>query len=127
MVKLLPFDFTIVYKSGSENKGADALSRRPQHADFFTLVMPIPLDFSDLREAIEADPYTKQIRDQLSSDPSTDPYFSSSANHLYYKSRLVIPDYPELKAKILAEAHDSPTGGHGGYLKTLRRVSANFF
>jgi len=127
LFKLLPFDFTIVYKSGSENKGADALSRRPQHADFLSLVMPIPLDFSDLTEAIEADPYTKQIRDQLSSDPSIHPDFSLSANHLYYKSRLVIPDYPELKAKILAESHDSPTGGHGGYLKTLKRVSANFF
>ncbi|XP_070006003.1 uncharacterized protein [Nicotiana sylvestris] len=114
-------------QSESENKGADALSLRPQHADFFTLVMPIPLNFSDLREEIEADPYTKQIRDQLSSDPSTHPDFLLSANHLYYKSRLVIPDYPELKAKILAEAHDSPTGGHVRYLKTLKRVSANFF
>jgi len=89
--------------------------------------MPIPLDFSDLTEAIEADPYTKQIQDQLSSDPSIHPDFSLSANHLYYKSWLVIPDYPELKAKILAESHDSPTGGHGGYLKTLKRVSAKFF
>ena len=101
LFKLLPFDFTIVYKLGSENKGVDALFRRPQHADFF-LVMPITLYFSDLAEAIEADPYTKQIRDQLSSDPSFHPDISLLANHCYYKSQLVIPDYPELKAKILA-------------------------
>lgn len=47
LFKLLPFDFTIVYKSGSENKGVDALSHRPQQADFFSLVMPIPLDLTD--------------------------------------------------------------------------------
>ncbi|KAH0781471.1 hypothetical protein KY290_001069 [Solanum tuberosum] len=94
---------------------------------FLSLVIPIPLDFSDLTEAIEADPYTKQIQDQLSSDPSIHPNFSLSANYLYYKSRLVIPDYPKLKVKILTESHDSPTGGHRGYLKTLKRVSTNFF
>lgn len=32
---LLQFDFTIMYKAGSENEGADTLSRRPQHAVFF--------------------------------------------------------------------------------------------
>lgn len=45
LMKLLPFDFTIMCKAGSENKGADALSCRPQHADFLALAMPIPLDF----------------------------------------------------------------------------------
>lgn len=89
--------------------------------------MPIPLDFIDLTEAIEADPYTKQIRDQLSFDPLAHPDFSLSANLLYYKSRLVIPDYPDLKAMILAESIDSPTGGHGGYLKTLKRIATNFY
>lgn len=64
--------------------------------------MPIPLDFSDVREAVESDPYTKQIRDQLSSDPSIHPDFSLYAYHLYYKSRLVIPHNLDLKAKILA-------------------------
>lgn len=111
LMKLLPFDFTILYKVGSENRGADALSRRPQHADFLALAMPIPMDFSTLREALDADPYTKQLISHLT---ASQPGFSLAANYLYYKSRLVVPDYPELKAKIVSEAHDSPTGGAGG-------------
>ena len=101
LMKLLPFDFTIIYKAGKENIGADAFSRRPQHANFLTLAMPTPLDFGNLKEALEADPYTKQIIMQLSADPSSRPDFSLAANHLYYKSQLVIPDHPELKNTIL--------------------------
>ena len=61
LMKLLPFYFTIIYKAGKENIGADAFSRRPQHADFLTLAMPTPLVFGNLKEALEADPYTKQL------------------------------------------------------------------
>lgn len=98
----------------------------PSTCYFFSFVIPIALDFSELTEAVEADPYTKKIRDQLSSDQSIHSDFTLSANHHYFKSQLVIPNYSELKAMILVESHDSPTRGHGGYLKTLKRVSANF-
>lgn len=82
LMKLMPFDFTIVYKAGNENKGADVLSHRPQ-PDLLTLAMPVSLDLSTLREALEADPYTKQLLNQLSADPSSHSDFSLSASHLY--------------------------------------------
>lgn len=40
---------------------------------FLALAMPIPLDFTTLREALEADPYTKQFTANLASDPSSHP------------------------------------------------------
>lgn len=94
---------------------------------FWPLQCLFPWIFSTLREALDADPYTKQLISHLTADQSSQPGFSLAANHLYCKSRLVIPDYPELKAKIVSEAHDFPTGGHGGYLKTLKRVTAKFY
>lgn len=49
---------------------------------FLALAMPIPLDFTTLREALEADPYTKQITANLASNPSSHPVFSMAAHHL---------------------------------------------
>nr|GEV19834.1 peroxidase 64 [Tanacetum cinerariifolium] len=73
LMKLFPFDFTIIYKSGKENQGVDALSRRLQHADFMALVLLVNIYFLNLHEG----------NDFL--------------------------------------------GGHGGYLKTLKRLTENFF
>ncbi|KAD4179279.1 hypothetical protein E3N88_27870 [Mikania micrantha] len=33
LVKLIPYDFSIIHKAGKENKGADALSRRPMTSE----------------------------------------------------------------------------------------------
>ena len=127
LMKLLPFDFTIIYKAGKENHGADALSRRPQHADFLALAIPVNMDFLNLQEALLNDPYTKNIITSIRQDPTTQPEFSLSDNKLFYHNRLVIPDGSSLRKKLLSECHDSLTGGHGGYLKTLKRLSENFF
>lgn len=58
LMKLMPFDFTIVYKAGNENKGDDVLSHHSQHADLLTVAMLVSLDFSTLREALQPDSYT---------------------------------------------------------------------
>lgn len=36
-MKLLTFDFTVVYKAGKENLGVDSLSRMPLNAEFLDL------------------------------------------------------------------------------------------
>ncbi|KAD5961742.1 hypothetical protein E3N88_13215 [Mikania micrantha] len=56
LLKLMPYDFTIVHRRGSENKGADALSRRPQ---LLAISLPHCLDVSDIQVALPLDPYTK--------------------------------------------------------------------
>ena len=127
LLKLLPFDFSIVYKKGVDNKGADALSRRPPNAELLSLVLPVPLDFVELQGALETDPYTKDIMAAISKNADTYPDFQTVDSKLYYKNRLVIPDLTALRQKLIAECHDTPMAGHGGYLKTLKRLSATFF
>jgi hypothetical protein len=33
---------------------------------------------------------------------------------LFYRGRIYVPNVPDLKQKILKEAHDHPTAGHPG-------------
>ncbi|CAL9017935.1 unnamed protein product [Prunus brigantina] len=52
--------------------------------------------------------------------------FSWHDNTLFYKDRLFVPPVNEWRSKILQEFHASPTAGHSGYLRTLKRVQRNF-
>ncbi|GJX09956.1 retrotransposon gag domain, retroviral aspartyl protease [Tanacetum coccineum] len=92
LMKLLPFDFTIICKAGKENQGVDGLSRRAQHDDFLALAIPVKMDFLNLQDALLNDPYTKNIITSIRQDPTTHPEFSLSDNKLFYHNRLVIPD-----------------------------------
>lgn len=65
--------------------------------------------------------------DLLSQDSNSLLDFQVLDNKLYFKNRLVILDNISLKEKLLSESHDSLSAGHGGYLKTEKRISSNFF
>ncbi|GKB89285.1 ty3-gypsy retrotransposon protein [Tanacetum coccineum] len=86
LLKLMSYDFSITHRAGKENKGADALSRRPHSV----------LGFS----------FARQL--------------------LFYKQRMVVPDVRDLRRKLLHEAHTTPVGGHGGFLKTLKCLSTQY-
>ncbi|KAF7834711.1 retrotransposon gag domain, Retroviral aspartyl protease [Senna tora] len=115
LIKLLPFDFTIVHKSGKQNSGADALSRRPQHADFLALSLPHPMDFANWRDALYADPFTRKIMEELTLHSTSHAHFHLANNKLYYKDKLVVPEDTNLRQKLLFEAHNTAIAGHGGY------------
>ncbi|XP_028780228.1 uncharacterized protein LOC114736538 [Neltuma alba] len=71
LIKLLPFNFSIVYKSGKHNAAADSLSRRPQPTEFFQLVVPMVDDLARLPQALLDDPDTKAIIDDLQQAPNS--------------------------------------------------------
>lgn len=75
LMKLLPFDFTIVYKAGKDNLGANSLSRRPLNAEFLALAIPVLMDFSNWQDAFQEDTYTREIIQAIHQDPSLQPNF----------------------------------------------------
>lgn len=115
--KFLGYHFTIEYKSGKDNLAADALSR-----SFFMAISAPDSEFlSKIQRAVANDPQLAVIRDQCLHGKPPDPNYQVSNNLLYWKSRLVLPQKPEIIALVLNEFHSSPIGGHSGVASTKVR------
>ncbi|KAK9057995.1 hypothetical protein SSX86_022835 [Deinandra increscens subsp. villosa] len=127
LLKLMPYDFSIVHKAGKENKGADALSRRPHSGELLTLVIPFCVEVADIKAGLQTDLFTSNLIKKLQKDPSSVPNFSLVDQFLFHYGRIVIPEMHDLRLKLLQEAHDTPIGGHGGFLKTYKRLSSRYY
>lgn len=46
---------------------------------------------------------------------------------LFYHNRMYIPDHPELCLHLIQQAHNSPSGGHGGKSRTFEILSRHYF
>lgn len=126
--KLMGLDYEIVYKQGTDNKAADALSR-VEHGELLQLVLSH--GNSDLYDSIQAswqdDMDLSQLIHDIQLDPTSHPKFSWHSNELRRKGKLVVGNFPELKDKILQWLHDSSQGGHSGVQATFQKVSRLFY
>ena len=57
----------------------------------------------------------------------SNPFYRESHGLLYWKDRSVVLANSPLIATIMKEFHDSPVGGHAGYLRTYQRLIMQFF
>jgi len=118
LAKLLGYDFTIEYKKGCENNGADGLSR-----SFLTLTTVNCALLSQLHEELKQyDPQGDFTELERQSGK-----LQQRQGLWYWANRIIIPRNSNTIKAILQEFHDSILGGHGGYQKTLARITAQFF
>lgn len=64
---------------------------------------------------------------QLQQDPNSKDGWTWRNGVLCYKGKMVLPKSSIFVPLLLKEFHDSPISGHGGYLKTYKRISGEFF
>ncbi|MCH97367.1 retrotransposon protein, partial [Trifolium medium] len=127
--KLLGFHYDIQYKSGATNVVADALSRPevPVVPAFHHLSVPQFLFLDELkRELLAYLVYTTLVA-KLNQNPISMPEFKLINGLLLRKGKIWIAPNSRCKQLLLQEFHDTPTGGHAGVTKTLKRLSANFY
>lgn len=90
VIKLLGYDYEIVYKKGVENLAADALSRIPKHAELHTLSIQTWPTFEFIKEEQHNDPKLQKIVQRLTHNPSYVPHHSLAMDHLHYKGWIIM-------------------------------------
>ena len=141
--KLLGYSFIVEYKKGKENKAADALSRKEEGSklqpvdafvrsskdvgSLFLISFPYPTWLTILKDSYHEDVEYWLLLTSLSSSPSNSSNFSLQNGLILYKYKVFLSSSSPLKSLVLQHMHNSPVGGHSGYLKTLYRVKQDFF
>ncbi|GKB03304.1 putative mitochondrial protein [Tanacetum coccineum] len=94
--KLMWFDYGVVYKKGSDNAAADALSR-VQSAELLSMVTTLVT--TELAKKIE-----------------------DSWCQLTRKGKIVVGNDPELRKELLTHFHEGVVGGHSGIKVTTHKI-----
>jgi hypothetical protein len=126
LAKLLGYQFEVKYKPGLDNKAADALSRCHGDVELQSMVSyPTWTGGKSLLEEVAADPLVQKLKTEVQSKGKQG--FEVKQGVLLYQGRLVIsPSSPSIPL-LLEEFHNTPMGGHSGFLRTYRRIADNIY
>jgi hypothetical protein len=128
LAKLLGYQFEVKYKPGVDNKAADALSRCHGESELQTIMSyPVWLGGKLLLEEVTKDPYIQKLVAEVQDNNQKRPGFEVKQGVLFYQGRLVISPHSPSIPLLLEEFHNSPTGGHSGFLRTYRKIADNIY
>lgn len=125
--KLLGLQYRVVYKLGSTNRAADALSRKPAHdSECAAISVVSPQWIQEVFTGFAQDPATVVMLSKLTIDPQAIPSFSLRDGLIRHNNRIWIGHNPQLQQKILHAVHASALGGHSGLRVTHMRLKQMF-
>ncbi|KAJ9540003.1 hypothetical protein OSB04_026509 [Centaurea solstitialis] len=127
MCKLMGYNFSIVYKQGSANKAADALSRKRESAELSSLSIPQWMQWEGFKEELKQDEFLMKIKTDLAANEEAHKGFRVFQDLLYYKERLVLPKNSTWIQRLFDEFHATPVGGHTGEGRTYQRMATELF
>ncbi|PNY13662.1 retrotransposon-related protein [Trifolium pratense] len=128
LAKLLGYQFEVKYKPGIENRAADALSRCVDVGEMNTIIsFPLWSDRQQLLDELAQDVYIQKLAQEVQNSSTSKPGFHIKQGVLLYHDRLVIsPNSPSIPW-LLEEFHNTPSGGHSGFLRTYRRLADSLY
>ncbi|GAU44853.1 hypothetical protein TSUD_112270 [Trifolium subterraneum] len=129
LAKLLGYNYEIQYKPGNTNIVADALSRAiiDDSQTCYALSVPHVTFLDDLKRELASDSEFVSIYDKLRRDPSSVPGYKLKDGLLLYHDRIWVSHKSKFKLLLMREFHDTPIAGHAGLVKTMKRLSENFY
>ena len=116
-------DYDVVYRKGTTNATADALSRRPQgqlqaitfyHSDLF----------DKIKQSWSSDPSLVQLIKRLQQDQLTSSKYAWQNDQLRRKDKLVVGADLAFRIELLQLFHCSPTRGHSVTKPTMAGISS---
>jgi hypothetical protein len=124
--KLMGFTYQVVYKKGTENRAADALSRRPADEHCLALSTVMPRWLETVIEGYKKNPQAQKLLTELSLVKSNDKGYSLHDGVIRYKGRVWLGAHKEAHDAVLQALHNSGLGGHSGTLATYHKVKQLF-
>lgn len=119
--------YKIVYKKGTNNRVADALSRRSgDNLEILALSVVQPLWINEILHSYDSDTYAQAVLQQLAVDPKSHKFFTLHNGLLKIKNCIWIGQDSDLQLKIVEDFHSSPVGGHSGFPVTCKRILSLF-
>ena len=97
---MLGYNFEIIYKKGKLNVVADALSRKDEEVEEFSISIIQPYWITKARDEWKKDDEVWTFIQKLQQDPSTSDTFSWKNDSLWYKDSLYICKNSQLKQNI---------------------------
>lgn len=119
--KLLGLNYRIQYRSGSDNRAADALSRH-SFAECQAVSVIVPQWLVAVQDSYHQDKQALSLISKLAVDPAAVPNFTLHDGLLRYKERIWVGEDTHLQHRIVEALHSSPLGGHSGIPVTYSRV-----
>lgn len=124
---MLGFDFEIQYRPGLENKAADALSRRVGVLELMALSVPKAIQLEDITSEVDRDQRLSEIREEVLNGSTEHSDYTVTQGRLLRQGKLVLPADSPLREVIMKEFHSGKVGGHGGVLRTQKRIGELFY
>ena len=125
--KLLGLQYRIVYRSGSDNRAADALSRHPSPPAVCAAVTSlVPSWISAVLASYRHDSFATTMLTKLSVDSAAIPHYSLQSGLLCYNGRVWIGDDPAFHHQLIAQFHSSSWGRHSRIPVTYMRLKQCF-
>lgn len=128
LMKIMGFDFEIVYNSGSSNRVADALYCKSDDEVFLgALCSSHGIDWKAIDDLVRNDAILGLIIQKIEARGELLNGFTVEHSQLWYKGRYALPKTSPFISTLLYEYHGLSLGGHMGEHKTYSRIAVEWF
>jgi hypothetical protein len=126
ILKMMDLQYRVIYKQGTANQAADALSRCPQHVSICAISALYPEWLEKVKMGYQDDPKALQLLQELSEGDIALSGFSLKDGIIRLNSKIWLGANDLAQQHILQAVHQSGVGGHSGFLPTYHRLKQLF-